>query len=108
MSWKYLYRGKISDNRLHEVLRSPVITEKSSIGGQYNQVTFKVATDASKPEIKQAVEAIFKVKVLAVNILNQAGKRKKFRGHLGVRPNYKKAIVRLAENDSIDFGSIGI
>ncbi len=108
MSWKYLYKGKVSDTRLHEVLRSPVITEKSSMGGEYNQVTFKVATDASKPEIKEAVETIFKVKVLTVNTLNQAGKTKRFKGHAGVRKSYKKAIVTLAEGDSIDFGSVGI
>lgn len=105
MSWKYLNRNKVSSQRLYEILRSPVVTEKSSLGVEHNQVTFKVARDAAKWEIKQAVEALFSVKVLGVNTLNQQGKSKRFRGHKGERKGYKKAIVTLAEGSSIDFGS---
>ncbi|QNT68826.1 50S ribosomal protein L23 [Defluviicoccus vanus] len=69
---------------------------------EHNQVTFLVATDATKPEIKAAVERLFKVKVMAVNTLRQKGKIKRFRGHLGQRAETKKAIVTLAEGQTID------
>lgn len=72
---------------------------------QYNQVTFKVAPDATKPQIKQAVESIFGVKVTAVNTLNRPGKVKKFRGVTGRRPGIKKAVVTLAEGQSIDISA---
>ncbi len=84
------------------IVRRPVITEKATLGSEHNQVTFRVAMDATKPEIKQAVEALFKVKVRAVNTLRVKGKVKRFRGRLGRRVNYKKAIVTLAEGHSID------
>jgi large subunit ribosomal protein L23 len=88
--------------RSYAVIRRPVITEKATLGSQHNQVTFRVAMDATKPEIKQAIEALFKVKVKAVNTLRVKGKEKRFRGRLGRRVNYKKAIVTLAEGHSID------
>ena len=105
MSWKYLDKSKISSERMYEVLRTPVISEKSTMGGSFNQVTFKVAEDATKGEVKQAVEGLFKVNVEAVNTVNQAGKSKRFRGRLGVRNGYKKAIVTLQEGHSIDVGA---
>ena len=102
MSWKYLNKKPVSDDRIYQVLRRPVITEKATLVGEYNQVTFEVALDATKPEIGSAVEKLFKVKVTAVNTIRQNGKTKRFRGRLGKRNDFKKAIVRLAEGDSID------
>jgi large subunit ribosomal protein L23 len=83
------------------VLR-PVITEKATLGSEHNQVTFRVAMTATKPQIKSAVESLFNVKVKAVNTLRTKGKVKRFRGRLGRRSDYKKAIVTLAEGQSID------
>ncbi len=88
--------------RMYEIILSPVITEKATAGSEFNQVVFRVAGDATKPEIKQAVEKLFDVKVLKMNTLNQIGKTKRFRGFLGKRSDYKKAVVRLAEGHSID------
>ncbi|WP_417457560.1 50S ribosomal protein L23 [Kordiimonas sp.] len=86
----------------YDVIKSPVITEKATLGSENNQVTFKVAIDATKPEIKAAVEALFDVKVKKVNTLRQEGKVKRFRGVNGRRAEYKKAMVTLAEGSSID------
>ena len=86
----------------YDVIKSPVITEKATLGSENNQVTFKVAIDATKPEIKAAVEALFEVKVTKVNTLRQEGKVKRFRGVTGKRAEYKKAMVTLAEGNSID------
>lgn len=94
--------GKIAQERLYDVIRSPVVTEKSTLGSQHNQVTFRVPLDATKPEIKAAVEGLFKVKVKAVNTLRQLGKVKRFRGFIGKRPDHKKAMVTLQEGHSID------
>lgn len=91
--------------RDYTILRSPVVTEKSSLGSQYGQVTFKVAIEASKPQIKAAVENLFKVKVTAVNTLITKGKTKKFKGVAGQRSDVKKAIVTLAEGQTIDLGT---
>ena len=102
MSWKYLNKKPLSNERKYQVLLAPVITEKATMGSEHNQVTFKVAPDATKPEIKAAVEGLFDVKVLGVNTLNTKGKVKRFRGRLGQRSGYKKAVVRLAEGQSID------
>lgn len=88
--------------RMYDIILSPVITEKATMASEHNQVTFRVANDATKPEIKQAVEKLFDVKVKAVNTLRQVGKVKRFRGKLGKRSDYKKAIVSLAEGHSID------
>ena len=93
---------QISKARAYDLVRSPVITEKATLGSEHNQVTFRVPLDASKPEIKAAVEAVFNVKVKAVNTLRQIGKTKRFRGFVGKRSDYKKAIVSLAEGQSID------
>jgi large subunit ribosomal protein L23 len=87
---------------MYGVLLSPVITEKSTLGSEHNQVTFRVPLTASKPEIKAAVETLFEVKVKAVNTIRQNGKVKRVRGRIGKRSDYKKAIVSLAEGHSID------
>lgn len=87
---------------MYDVVLSPVITEKSTRGGEHNQVTFRVRNDATKPQIKAAVERLFNVKVKAVNTLNVKGKVKRFRGRLGKRNDVKKAIVTLQEGHSID------
>lgn len=92
----------VSTGRMYEIIRAPVITEKMTMISEHNQVAFRVPLDASKPEIKQAVEGLFKVKVMAVNTLRQKGKVKRFRGRLGKRVDTKRAIVTLAEGQSID------
>jgi large subunit ribosomal protein L23 len=88
--------------KMYETLLKPVVTEKSTMGSEHNQVTFRVPLEANKADIKAAVEGLFKVKVTKVNTIRQLGKEKRFRGHLGKRPDYKKAIVTLAEGNSID------
>lgn len=89
----------------YDVIRNPVITEKSTMASEVNQVVFDVAGEASKPEIKAAVEALFSVKVKAVNTLVRKGKTKRFRGVKGRRPDVKKAIVTLVDGQSIDIAS---
>jgi large subunit ribosomal protein L23 len=86
----------------YDVIITPVITEKATAVSQSNQVVFKVRRDATKPEIKAAVEQLFGVKVLAVNTILRKGKTKTFRGMKGKQQDVKKAIVRLAEGDKID------
>ena len=93
---------RMSQGRMYDLIRSPVVTEKSTLGSQHNQVTFRVPLDATKPEIKAAVEGVFKVKVTAVNTLRQLGKTKRFKGHVGQRSDFKKAMVTLAEGHTID------
>lgn len=92
----------VSKERMFDIIRAPVITEKATMGSEHNQVTFKVPLNASKPEIKAAVEGVFGVKVTAVNTLVAKGKVKRFRGRVGIRSDVKKAIVTLAEGQSID------
>jgi large subunit ribosomal protein L23 len=94
--------ARISKARAYDIVRSPVITEKATMASEHNQVTFRVPLDASKGEIAAAVEAVFSVKVKAVNTLRQLGKTKRFKGFVGKRSDYKKAIVSLAEGQSID------
>jgi large subunit ribosomal protein L23 len=86
----------------YDVIRKPIITEKATMAGEKNAVVFQVAMDATKPEIKDAVEAVFGVKVKAVNTTITKGKAKKFRGRPGVRSDRKKAYVTLEEGNSID------
>ncbi len=86
----------------YDVILSPVITEKSSEASEANQVIFKVRRNATKPEIKKAIETLFGVKVLAVNTLIRKGKTKRFRGIKGRQQDVKKAVVKLAEGDKID------
>ena len=88
--------------QLYSVLLAPVITEKATRTSEHNQVVFKVALDATKPEIKAAIEGVFGVKVEAVNTVRVKGKTKMFRGRPGRRSDYKKAMVTLAAGQSID------
>ncbi len=92
----------MTDVRHYDVIVSPIITEKSTMASESNQVVFNVARNATKPEIKHAVEALFGVKVKAVNTLLRKGKVKRFRGMLGKRSDVKKAVVTLVEGQSID------
>ncbi|MEL6481778.1 MAG: 50S ribosomal protein L23 [Pseudomonadota bacterium] len=87
---------------LYEVIRRPIITEKATMASEANAVVFEVAIDATKPVIKEAVEALFGVKVKAVNTLRTDGKVKRFRGRLGQRKEVKKAYVTLEEGHAID------
>ncbi|MFH5924908.1 50S ribosomal protein L23 [Roseomonas sp. SXEYE002] len=87
---------------MYQLVVAPVITEKATILNETGQVTFKVAPDATKPEIKAAVEGLFGVNVTAVNTMVVKGKSKRFRGRPGQRSDWKKAIVSLAEGQSID------
>ena len=92
----------MTDFRHYDVIVSPAITEKSTMASEQNQVVFNVAKKASKPEIKAAVEALFGVKVMAVNTLVRKGKIKRFRGTIGRQSDVKKAVVTLADGQSID------
>ena len=86
----------------YDIIRRPVITEKSTAASEHNKVIFLVNHAATKPEIKAAVEALFKVKVTGVNTLNRKGKTKRFRGFLGNQSDTKRAMVTLAEGQMID------
>ncbi|MEM7022197.1 MAG: 50S ribosomal protein L23 [Pseudomonadota bacterium] len=88
--------------QMYDLIVGPVVTEKSTQASEHNQVTFKVRNDATKPQVKEAIEGLFGVKVKAVNTLNQKGKVKRFRGRIGKRNDVKKAIVTLVDGDSID------
>ena len=90
------------DAHHYDVIVAPVITEKATLASEANQVIFKVRKNATKPEIKAAVEQLFDVKVEAVNTLIRKGKRKVFKGTRGVQSDLKKAVVTLAEGHKID------
>jgi large subunit ribosomal protein L23 len=94
--------SKTAQERWYDVIRSPVVTEKATQGSEHNQVTFRVSTDATKPEIKAAVEGLFGVKVDKVNTINVNGKAKVWKGRRGQRASWKKAVVRIAEGQHID------
>ena len=96
---------RLVGERLYTVITSPVVTEKSTQGSEQNKITLNVSLDATKVEIKKAVEEIFKVQVTAVNTLRLKGKIKRFKGRLGQRNDRKRAIVTLAEGNSIDIAS---
>src|SRR6266566_8958821 len=91
-----------TDPRMYDVIIAPVITEKATMASERNQVIFKVAGTATKPQIKEAVEKLFDVKVKAVNTLVRKGKFKSSRGFAGVQSDVKKAIVTLEEGHRID------
>jgi large subunit ribosomal protein L23 len=93
---------KLSREAMYDIVRSPVITEKATALSEKGQMVFRVAIDATKPEIKAAVEGLFGVTVLGVNTLVQKGKAKRFRGRPGQRSDVKKAFVTLAPGQSID------
>lgn len=92
---------------MYTIIQAPHITEKATMGSEHGQVTFRVAKDATKPQIKQAVEVLFDVKVKGVNTLIQKGKNKRFRGVKGRRSDFKKAIVTLEDGQVIDT-SVGV
>jgi large subunit ribosomal protein L23 len=87
---------------IYDVIRSPIITEKATMASEHSQVLFRVRKSATKPEIKEAVEALFGVKVKAVNTLTRKGKTKIFRGRKGRQSDVKNAIVTLEEGHAID------
>lgn len=88
--------------KMYDTLVRPVITEKSMVSSESGKVTFIVPLDATKVEIKTAVENIFNTKVVKVNTIRTDGKEKRFRGHIGQRSDYKKAVVSLADGQNID------
>lgn len=91
-----------TDPRHYDIILSPVITEKATTASERNQVVFNVATTATKPQIKEAVEKLFDVKVKKVNTLNRKGKMKVFRGRIGMKSDIKRAVVTLEEGHRID------
>ena len=91
-----------TDPRHYDVILSPVITEKATLASDKNQVMFKVARNATKPQVKEAVEKLFDVKVKSVNTLNRPGKMKVFRGRFGMQQDSKRAVVTLEEGHRID------
>jgi large subunit ribosomal protein L23 len=92
----------VQDSRYYDVIVAPVITEKATMASEHNQVIFKVAMNATKPQIKEAVEKLFDVKVKRVNTLVRKGKLKAFKGMRAHRSDVKKAIVTLEDGQSID------
>ena len=93
----------MTPERAYDIIRGPVVTEKATALSEDNQYVFRVSRDATKPEIKRAIEILFSVKVAGVNTLNTRGKLKRFRGRLGRRPDVKKAIVTLVEGENLDY-----
>lgn len=98
-------KAEAIDTRHYDVIVAPHITEKATLASEHNAVVFKVTESATKPQIKAAVEALFGVKVLSVNTLTQKGKTKRWKGKPYRRSDVKKAVVRLAEGQSIDVTS---
>ena len=98
-------RPTLSREAMYQIIRNPVITEKATRLSEHGQYVFRVSLDATKPEIKAAVEGLFGVQVLAVNTLVQKGKTKRFKGRPGQRSDMKKAFVKLAAGQQIDFTS---
>ena len=90
---------------MYEIIRRPHVTEKSTLGSEHGQVSFVVPLSATKPQIQEAVEVLFGVKVTGVNTLVQKGKTKRFKGTKGRRSDMKKAIVTLEEGQTIDVGT---
>ncbi len=93
---------RLTQAEMYAIVRSPIITEKATQISGHRQYAFRVPLTATKPEIKAAIEGLFKVKVTAVNTLRQQGKLKVFRGRIGQRSDSKKAMVTLAEGQTID------
>ena len=93
----------MTTERDYDVLVGPLVTEKATMLSEHGQIAFRVRLDATKAEIRRAVERLFDVKVTGVNTLRVKGKSKIFRGRRGQRSSYKKAIVTLAEGQSVDY-----
>jgi large subunit ribosomal protein L23 len=102
MSEKTKSKVSLTKAQMYDLILSPVITEKATRVSEHNQVVFRVADHATKPQIKAAIEGVFGVTVKAVNTVRVKGKTKMFRGRPGKRSDYKKAMVTLAEGQSID------
>lgn len=93
----------LTREQMYALIRRPLVTEKSTMISEHKQYMFRVALDATKPQIKEAIEGLFNVKVVAVNTLVHKGKTKRFKGRPGKRSDVKKAFVQLAEGSEIDF-----
>ena len=93
----------MTTERDYDVLVGPLVTEKATMLSEHGQIAFRVRLDATKAEIRRAVENLFDVKVIAVNTLRVKGKTKLFRGKRGRRSDYKKAIITLAEGQNVDY-----
>ena len=93
---------KLTQEQMYDIIREPIVAEKSTLGSQFGQVTFKVGLLATKPEIKVAVEQLFDRKVKAVNTLRHKGKVKRFRGRIGRRSDFKKAVVTFEDGQDVD------
>jgi large subunit ribosomal protein L23 len=104
MASKKEQKQKTPTERMYKIIHAPHVTEKSTLGSEHGQVTLRVAMDASKPEIKKAVETLWDVKVKGVNTVVQKGKRKSFRGVQGKQKDFKKAVISLEEGHMIDVG----
>ena len=98
-------KKQLSREAMYTIIRAPLITEKATLLSEKGQIVFRVSIDATKPEIKAAVEGLFGVKVTGVNTLVQKGKTKRFKGRPGVRSDVKKAFVSLAEGETIDLST---
>ncbi len=99
-------QGKlVADLRLYDVIQRPLITEKSTAAAEHNKVVFQISADATKVDVKKAVEALFGVKVLKVNTLVVKGKTKRFKGRPGQRSDVRKAVVTLVQGHSIDLAA---
>ena len=103
MSEKTKAKVSLTKQQMYDVILAPVITEKATRTSEHNQVVFRVALDATKPQIKAAVEGLFGVNVVAVNTIVRKGKTKRVKGRPGRRSDVKNAIVRLAKDQAIDF-----
>ncbi len=95
----------MGEARLYDVIKRPLVTEKTTVLAEQNKVVFEISETANKTEVKAAVESIFKVSVLKVNTINVEGKEKRFRGKIGHRSDFRKAIVTLAAGQTIDFAA---
>jgi large subunit ribosomal protein L23 len=95
----------LTREEMYVLIRRPLVTEKSTMISEHRQYIFRVAMDATKPQIKEAIEGLFNVKVVAVNTLVQKGKTKRFKGRPGRRSDVKKAFVQLAEGSEIDYSA---
>jgi large subunit ribosomal protein L23 len=93
---------KTQDARHYDIIVAPVVTEKATVASEHNKVVFKVAAKATKPQIKDAIEKLFDVKVKSVNTLVRKGKTKVFRGQFGSQSDTKRAVVTLEEGHRID------
>lgn len=102
MSKKAATKKPVVNAAMYDIIRRPVVTEKATMASEFGKVVFHVSDCATKVQVKKAVEALFDVKVTKVNTLNTKGKEKRFRGMVGQRSGYKKAVVTLAEGQTID------